>query len=104
MNQTLSVRWAFVASDGANVQCPIALANGVARIVGKRYDAETGAYVSTGEPHAYAMSKRDAAGLRAFFAKAMRQGHLAPADAATAAAFGVPLPTPSPTPTGADHG
>lgn len=103
MNQAITVRWAFLASDDANVQCPIALTNGVARIVGKRYDAETSAYAATGEPHAYAMSKRDAAGLRAFFAKAIRQGHLAPADAATAAAFGVPF-TSSTTPTGADHG
>ncbi len=87
--------WAFVAVDGVNVQCPIALDNGVARIVGKTYDAATGAYVLASEPHAYRLARSDAARLRSLFAKALRLGHLLPADAATAAAFGVRLPAPA---------
>lgn len=80
--------WKFQAVDGVNVQCPRALEAGVARIVGKRFDAATGEHVVAG-PAEYTFDKRAAAGLRAFFAKHLRLGELLPADAATAAHFGV---------------
>ena len=80
--------WKFQGVDGVNVQCPRALEAGVARIVGKRFDAATGEHV-VGAPTAYDLDKRSAAGLRAFFAKCLRLGELLPADAATAADFGV---------------
>lgn len=88
------ITWSFRAVDGVNVQCPRALDGGVARIIGKRHDAGTDAYVLTDAPHAYTLSKREAAGLRAFFAKALRHGELLPGDAATAAAFGLKTPPP----------
>lgn len=80
--------WKFSAVPGVDVQCPRALEAGVARIVGKRFDAATGAYV-VGDATAYDLDKRAAATLRAFFAKHLRLGELLPADAATAADFGV---------------
>lgn len=86
-----TVTWTFRAVDGVNVQCPRALDGGVARIIGKRHD---GADYAPGEPASYTLSKREAAGLRAFFAKALRHGELLPGDAATAAAFGLKTPPP----------
>lgn len=80
--------WTFKAVGDVNVQCPRALEAGVARIVGKRFDAAAGEHV-VGEPGVYDLDKRAASGLRAFFAKALRCGHLLPADAATAADFGI---------------
>lgn len=88
-----SVTWAFAAVDGVNIQCPRALDAGVARVIGKRHDAESGAYVLAA-PTTYTLSKREAAGLRAFFAKALKRGELLPGDAATAAAFGLKTPSP----------
>lgn len=87
-----SVIWAFAAVEGVNVQCPRALDAGVARIIGKRLDAD-GAPVLA-QPTSYTLGKREAAGLRAFFAKALRHGELLPGDAATAAAFGLKTPPP----------
>ena len=95
MTSQPSVSWAFLAVPGVNVQCPRALDNGVARVIGQRFDAETGAYTPTAEPHRYALPKREAAALRAFFAKALRQGALRAADQFTAETFGVPLATPT---------
>lgn len=89
---TPSVSWSFAAVDGVNVQCPRALDAGVARIIGKRIDADGAPVLSA--PTTYALSKREAAGLRAFFAKALRLGELIPGDAATAAAFGLKTPPP----------
>ena len=63
-----SVTWAFAAVDDVNIQCPRALDAGVARVIGKRHDAESGAYVLAA-PTTYTLSKREEAGLRAFFAK-----------------------------------
>lgn len=80
--------WTFRAVDGVNVQCPRALDAGALRYIGKRFDAATGEYV-VGEPTTYDLDKRAASGLRAFFAKALRCGHLCAADAATAADFGI---------------
>jgi len=80
--------WKFQGVDGVNVQCPRALDAGALRYIGKRFDAATGEHV-VGEPGVYDLDKRAASGLRAFFAKALRHGHLLAADAATAADFGV---------------
>lgn len=90
-----SVTWAFLAVEEVNVQCPRALDNGVARIVGKRFDDAAGVYTPTGAAHVYTLPKRDAAGLRAFFAKAVRRGELRPADKFTAETFGVPFHLPT---------
>lgn len=87
------VRWSFAGVDGVNVQCPRALDNGVARILGKRF--VDGAYALS-EPTAYTLSKREAAMLRGHFAKCLRAGELLPADAATAAAFGLTFKEPAP--------
>lgn len=97
MTHPPSVSWAFVAVAHVHVQCPRALDNGVARIVGKRFDRETGEYVVS-EPTRYVLPKREAAALRAFFGKALRLGHLRPADPLTAEAFGVPTPPPTAAP------
>jgi hypothetical protein len=89
-----SLEWAFCAVDGVNVQCPRALENGVSRKVGKTYDPSARVHLdgyALAEPTRYSLSKKEAAGLRAFFAKALRAGHLLPADASTAAAFGLPF-------------
>ena len=97
-----SITWTFRGVDGVNVQCPRALDAGVARIIGKRHDAESGDYLPD-EPTRYVLPKREAASLRSFFAKAMRHGALAPADRLTAEAFGIPL-TAAPTAAGVTDG
>lgn len=89
MTAPLSTVWTFAAVDGVNVQCPRALTAGVARIIGKRYDAAVEGYVA-GEPTRYEFAKkRDAEALRSLFAKHLRLGQLTAADAVTAADFGV---------------
>ena len=97
MTPTPTVTWAFLAVDGVNVQCPRALDNGVARVIGKRIDRETGDLALSTEPTRYALPKREAAALRGFFAKAVRLGHLRPADRLTAETFGVPFTPLAPT-------
>lgn len=86
-----TVTWSFRGVAGTNVQCPRALDAGIARIIGKQFDAQSGAY-ALAEPTSYTLSKREAAGLRGFFAKHLKLGQLLPADHATAAAFGAKEP------------
>lgn len=83
-----SLAWTFLGVEGVNVQCPRALDGGVARIIGKRHDGD--AYVLA-DPHVYTLTKREAATLRAFFAKCLKRGELRPADKFTAESFGVPF-------------
>lgn len=89
------MHWSFRATSDHDVTCPLALEAGLCRIVGKRHDADEEAYV-VAEPTSYTLTKRQAAQLRAYFAKALAAGHLAPADAATAEAFGVPFTPDAP--------
>ena len=69
--------WAFAAVDDVNIQCPAPSTLASPRVIGKRHDAESGAYVLAA-PTTYTLSKREAAGC-AFFAKALKRGELLPA-------------------------
>ncbi len=88
--------WRFRAVERTDVGCPLALDQGVCKNIGKRYDPETECYVIDDDRGVVVVDKRQAASLRGYYDKVLRQGALLPADEATAAYFKLPFPSLSP--------
>lgn len=74
------------------VACDAARA-GRKRVLGKTWDAENECWTVTGEADVVACVGGETSGDLSYYAKIVKQGYLAPADAATAALIGGKVPS-----------